>query len=247
VNSGLPAFPSGFYVGAHSLAIDPKNSSTIYVGLAFLGGYGGVFKSTDGGASWTEADSGLPIGSYGPYAVGLLAIDPQAPSTLYAITSYATPNGASIFKTTDGGASWSELSIGLTTRDVNTWTFDRQNPKKVYVGTTGDGVLAITFGAPVVTDLQFDRTTVAAGTSYTVKVSGSNLTAQTFFDVRFATPGSNASDVALNWQRGFAASHNVSGSTAAGSWTINGVRAHEVETDHTGSFVPVSATITVSP
>jgi hypothetical protein len=33
---------------------------------------------------------------------------------------------------------------------------------------------------------------------------------------------------------------------APGIWTINGVRAHEVETDHTGIFFPVSATISVS-
>jgi hypothetical protein len=100
---------------------------------------------------------------------------------------------------------------------------------------------------PIVTDLRFDRTSIAAGTSYSVDISGSNLTSQTFFDVRFSTPGSNASDVVLNWQRGVAANHDVSVGTAVGSWTINGVRAHEVETDHTGNFVPVKATILVSP
>jgi len=98
----------------------------------------------------------------------------------------------------------------------------------------------------VVTDLEFDRTTVAASTSYSVKVSGSNLTAQTFFDVRFTAPGSNSSDVVLNWQKGVAASHDIAAGIASGSWTINGVRAHEIETDHTGIFFPVSATLTVS-
>jgi hypothetical protein len=86
-----------------------------------------------------------------------------------------------------------------------------------------------------------------SGGSFSVNISGPNLTPQTFFDVRFTSPGSNASAVVLNWQRGFAASHDVSAGIALGSWTINGVRAHEIETDHTGSFVPVSATITVSP
>jgi hypothetical protein len=100
---------------------------------------------------------------------------------------------------------------------------------------------------PVVTDLRFDRPSVVVGSSFSANVSGSNLTSQTFFDVRFTAPGSNASDVALNWQRGLEASHGVSAGTAAGGWTINGVRAHEIETDHTGSFFPVSATITVSP
>jgi len=99
----------------------------------------------------------------------------------------------------------------------------------------------------VVTDLQFDRTNVAAGSSFLAKFSGSNLTSQTFFDVRFTAPGSNASSVALNWQTGVASSHDVPPALALGNWTINGVRAHEVETDHTGIFFPVSATITVVP
>jgi len=100
--------------------------------------------------------------------------------------------------------------------------------------------------AQVVTDLQFDRRNVVAGSSYSVNVS-SNLTSQTFFDVRFTSPRSNDSAVVLNWQRGLAASHDVSAGIPAGNWTVNGVRAHEIETDHTGSFVPVAASITVSP
>jgi hypothetical protein len=100
---------------------------------------------------------------------------------------------------------------------------------------------------PVVTDLRFDRTNVVAGSSYSVDITGSNFTSETFFDVRFTRPGSNDSAVALNWQKGPAASHDVAAGAASGRWTINGVRAHEIETDHTGSFVPVNATITVSP
>ena len=101
--------------------------------------------------------------------------------------------------------------------------------------------------ALVVTDLRFDVAAVTTGGSYSVNVAGSNLTSQTFFDVRFKAPGSNAHNVILNWQKGPAASHDVPAGTAAGSWTIDGIRAHEVEADHTGSFFPVSTTITVSP
>jgi hypothetical protein len=92
-----------------------------------------------------------------------------------------------------------------------------------------------------------DRTGVAPGGSFSVSVSGPNLTTQTFFDIRFTSPGSNVSDVVLNWQRGVAASHAVPVDTASGIWKINGIRAHQVETDHTGNFLTVSATITVSP
>jgi hypothetical protein len=100
---------------------------------------------------------------------------------------------------------------------------------------------------PAVADLRFDRPSVIEGSSYSANVSGSNLTQQTYFDVRFTSPGSKTSAVVLNWQRGLAASHGVPDGTASRSWTINGVRAHEIDTDHTGGFFPVSATITVSP
>jgi len=60
-------------------------------------------------------------------------------------------------------------------------------------------------------------------------------------------PGS-ATDVAIfNWQTGMFASHTTTAGTVTGTWMISGVRAHQIERDHTGSFIPVSATITVSP
>jgi hypothetical protein len=106
---------------------------------------------------------------------------------------------------------------------------------------------AVLIPASIVTELKFDRTSAVAGSSYSVNISGSNLASQTFFDVRFISPGSKESAVVLNWQRGLAASHEVPESITLGSWTITGVRAHEIETDHTGNFSLVSATITVLP
>jgi hypothetical protein len=100
---------------------------------------------------------------------------------------------------------------------------------------------------PVAKTLQFDRSVVGRGSSYSANVAGSNLNPQTFFDVRFTSPGGNESAVVLNWQQGLTTSHDVPADIASGSWSITGVRAHDIATDHTGSFFPVSATITVSP
>jgi len=100
---------------------------------------------------------------------------------------------------------------------------------------------------PVAKTFLFDRSVVGPGSSYSVNIAGSNLSPQTFFDVRFIGPGTNESAVVLNWQRALAASHEVTAGIASGNWRITGVRAHEIETDHTGSFFPVSASITVSP
>src|SRR5262249_23945729 len=100
---------------------------------------------------------------------------------------------------------------------------------------------------PVANTLRFERAVVGPSSSYSLNVTGSTLSPQTFFDVRFVSPGTNESTFALNWQQGFSSSQDVPIGTAAGNWTINGVRPHHIETDHTGNFFPVSATITVLP
>ena len=213
-----------------------------------------MFKSTDSGANWTAASAWLPSN---PNWMSALVIDPQNPSTLYVGTSGMGSDGScdnpcsgfndGVFKSTDAGATWTPLNSGLTTKHVFSLAIDPQHPNRLYAGTMSGGVFALSFGPePVVTDLRFARTNVAAGGSYAVTVSGSSLTPQTFFDVRFSAPGSGASAVVLNWQKGLVVSHNLPAGIAAGAWTITGVRAHELEADHTDSFVPVSATITVS-
>lgn len=84
------------------LAADPQNPSTVYA--ATCGG--GIFKTNDGGASWT-AVTGLPDIGCNPNSGTLsatLAVDPQNAGTVYAAKC------ADIFKTTDGGAIWSLIS-----------------------------------------------------------------------------------------------------------------------------------------
>jgi hypothetical protein len=100
---------------------------------------------------------------------------------------------------------------------------------------------------PVVTELQFDRSSVTVGDSFSANFAGSNVTPDMFFDVRFTAPGSNQSNVSLNWQRDLKFEHTVSAGITPGVWTINGVRAHRFEDDHSGNFFPVTATIVVVP
>jgi photosystem II stability/assembly factor-like uncharacterized protein len=84
---------------ASELVVDPQNSGHLYAAFQ----YGGVFKSTDAGATWNAANSGLT-----PRAVAFaLAIDPGNPSTVYTVSS------AGVFKSSDGGMSWNPASSGL--------------------------------------------------------------------------------------------------------------------------------------
>src|SRR5947207_15098403 len=84
VNSGLPVDAEGRY-GVTSLAIDPRNQTTLYAANALMGG--GVFKTTDGGENWNAVNSGLPDGG----VIATLAIDPQNPDTIYVSTGYVYP------------------------------------------------------------------------------------------------------------------------------------------------------------
>jgi hypothetical protein len=97
----------------------------------------------------------------------------------------------------------------------------------------------------VVTGLTFDTPAAHRGSSYASTISGSNLTAQTYFDIRFTAPGSSANSIAPNWQTGPILLQSVPAGTPTGTWTITGVRAHQDPADHTGSFVLTSTAITI--
>jgi len=96
-----------------------------------------------------------------------------------------------------------------------------------------------------VTGITFDTQASHRGSTYLSTISGSNLTAQTYFDIRFTAPGSSANSIAPNWQTGPGVLQSVPAATPTGTWTITGVRAHQDPADHAGSFVLVSTPITI--
>jgi hypothetical protein len=95
-----------------ALLIHPENAQIMYA----AGTAGGVWKSANGGASWT------PLGDFlANLAVNTLAMSPKNPDVLYAGTGEGYFNGdairgAGIFRTLDGGATWTQLA-GTTGSD----------------------------------------------------------------------------------------------------------------------------------
>ncbi|MEI9986415.1 MAG: hypothetical protein WDN69_26525 [Aliidongia sp.] len=86
-----PICPSGRWSST------PQTTTTLYAGTDQGGG---VFKSTDGGASWTALGSA-------PGVVNGLAIDPHTSTTLYAAEEQS-----GLLKSTDGGATFSPIGAG---------------------------------------------------------------------------------------------------------------------------------------
>lgn len=101
------------YSGVVSVATDPINPNNVY---AAVGGYtnswdpnnGAILKSTDKGNTWTTTTLPFKLGGNMPgRGCGeRLAIDPNDDNILYL----ATPSGHGLWKSTDAGASWSQVT-----------------------------------------------------------------------------------------------------------------------------------------
>jgi photosystem II stability/assembly factor-like uncharacterized protein len=86
-----------------SLLIDPTNPNLMFAGTVG----GGIWKSTNGGTSWSVVDDW-----FASLAIGCMAFDPNNPSVIYAGTGEGFFNsdaiaGAGIYKSIDGGLTWS--------------------------------------------------------------------------------------------------------------------------------------------
>src|SRR5439155_15767811 len=120
-----------WFVGA--LAVDPSASANVYGGTVDggLGAGGGIVKSTDYGDSWTwNPSSGLTGFERN---VRALAIDPQAPATLYAGIGTSPFDRAlgGVYKSTDGGNSWNATGLN-NLKNFSALAIDPQTPTTLY-------------------------------------------------------------------------------------------------------------------
>lgn len=91
--------------GVGAATIDPYDRNTLYAGTGGAG-YPGLYKSTDGAATWTK----LPNYPGGPFSPDHeVTTDPIRPNTIYAGVR-DTPH---VYMSMDAGSSWSELIGGL--------------------------------------------------------------------------------------------------------------------------------------
>ncbi len=135
--------------GAVSLAMNPANPNEIYAGAwrgerrpwtIISGGPAtecGIYKSTDGGDTWTHLSKGLPLGLIGKVDVDVSASNPQR---VYAIMEAANSDGGNaggVYRSDDAGTSWTLVNktAGLIARPFY-YTYidaDPKNPDVVYV------------------------------------------------------------------------------------------------------------------
>lgn len=114
-----------------AIVFDPSNPSNVYAASN-----AGFLLSTNNGESWAQAgNAGVPFFA--------LAVDPTTPKTVYAGDS----SGSGIWKSTDGGAHWSTMNVGLPGSSsarpaVIALAVDPAKPATIYAGTFGNGVFS---------------------------------------------------------------------------------------------------------
>jgi photosystem II stability/assembly factor-like uncharacterized protein len=145
--------PNDDRTGASDLVMDPLNPNVLYAGFwerirmpyRFLSGgrNGGVFKSTDGGNTWTKLTRGLPPGETGKIEIDVYRRDSRI---LYANIEHGfqpaqdspdyadmTKLGTGIYRSEDGGASWTYVNRSNPRPFYYSHIFiDPNNPNRVY-------------------------------------------------------------------------------------------------------------------
>jgi photosystem II stability/assembly factor-like uncharacterized protein len=144
--SGRICAPGRYFT---AVAVAPTSSQTIYAGAL----NGDVWLSNDRGASWRSI-AGPNAGPLPVRAVNDIVVDPQNPQTAYVSYSGFDDGGSGrghVFRTTDAGATWEDVSGNLPDVPVNSLLIDPDSSgagqtRVLYVG-TDIGVFRATLNA----------------------------------------------------------------------------------------------------
>jgi photosystem II stability/assembly factor-like uncharacterized protein len=133
--------PDGINVGRIGIDISKSNPDILYTIYADRTGYfEGLFKSDDGGDSWIQTNDEVLEDIYSSFGwwFGRLKIDPADPNIVYAI-------GLDLFKTTDGGETWSDIR-GSAHVDQHEVAISASNSGLVYLANDGGFYTSINGG-----------------------------------------------------------------------------------------------------
>src|SRR5688572_32387742 len=117
------------------VVVDPKDSNVVWLGTgentsqrsAHFGD--GVYKSTDAGKTWTRV--GLAASEH----IGKILIDPRRSNIVYVAAQgplFSAGGERGLFKTTDGGATWTAVLTISQDTGISDIVFDPKNPDVIY-------------------------------------------------------------------------------------------------------------------
>lgn len=129
----IPAGPNNIGGRVADIVGHPTNAQIFYVAAAS----GGVFKTINGGTTWTAIFDNAP-----GLSMGALAMDPTHPDTVYVGTGEACSAGFSYFgsglyRTTNGGQTWTPRGLA-NSRYIARVAVNAENPQILWVAVMGE-------------------------------------------------------------------------------------------------------------
>jgi photosystem II stability/assembly factor-like uncharacterized protein len=111
----------------------PSEPATFYLGMV----NGGVWKTTDAGATWHSIWDDQPSGS-----IGSIAVAESDPNTIYVASGEGLQRpdlstGDGVYKSTDAGKTWTHLPGLRDGQQIGQIAIDPKDPNKVFVAVTG--------------------------------------------------------------------------------------------------------------
>ena len=124
-----PAMMSG---RISDIVIHPEDPSTWYVGV----GSGGIWKTTNGGTTWTTI-----FDDQDAYSIGCLALDPNNPEVVWVgtgenVSGRHVAYGSGVYRSRDGGTSWEQVGLGKS-EHIGMIRIDPRDSNVVYVAAQG--------------------------------------------------------------------------------------------------------------
>ncbi|HWW85845.1 MAG TPA: Ig-like domain repeat protein [Vicinamibacterales bacterium] len=228
------------------IAVDPNDAGTVYIAVSGGGvngasGNNGIWKSVDGGSSWTNTTASITTSN--PWSS--VRIDPLDPTTLYAAVGniFGSPSNG-VYKTTDGGSSWRLLTNAPSGNPSGriVVAVSPSNPQVLYVSASGNGNAAST---PFGTLYKIERSDDGGATFSDLTGGTPNyMASQGWYDTTLAVDPGNSAAV---YAAGAAGTNSVLRSTDSGvHWTDISVGAggvgphvdhHAAAFDATGRFL----------
>ena len=223
-NWTLSTGPGGIFntnrLTCSKIVLDPTNANIAYAAIAAFGNNGaaraanttGIYKTTDGGTTWTNVTAAN--GKESTFDWSDVAVDPNTPSIVYAAVGYifGTAN-TGVYKSTDSGATWTLLNaanapVGSAFGRITIAISKTNNANVLYIAAennTGSGALA-----------RFVRSD-DAGVSFNLLSPPNYMGSQGWYDQTLIVDPTNS---AIVYAAGSAGTNSILRSATSGaSWT----------------------------
>jgi photosystem II stability/assembly factor-like uncharacterized protein len=141
-NAGIQTVsgPAGDGIPVFSLTVDPHDPQTLWIGTTS----GQIYKSVDGGSSWTEKDEGVIRESDTVIKFRGFTVDPRTSDIVYAQAEVllnrenivGSHTGGVVYRTADGGEHWTRIWDGAAPSSLARYLWiDPRDPDVLFVST----------------------------------------------------------------------------------------------------------------